>query len=132
MQYDEFIGQVQHRGRMSSRRDAERAVEATLHTLGERLAGGAAENLAAQLPAELGDYLRRARGPRRLSVGQFLSSVGDRASVDPPDAAWQARVVLDVLRDAVTPGTLDNIRAQFPGEFERLFDAGTEGDLDLR
>jgi len=132
MQYDEFIGHVQHRGRMSSRRDAERAVQATLETLGERLAGGAVENLAAQLPAEIGEHLRRARGPRRLSVGQFLSSIGERAQVDPPDATWQARVVIDVLRDAVSPGTLDKVMAQIPGEFERLFEAGSEGDMDLR
>jgi uncharacterized protein (DUF2267 family) len=41
MKHDEFIGQVQHRARLSSRGDAKRASWATLQTLGERLAASA-------------------------------------------------------------------------------------------
>ena len=52
MKHDEFIGQVQHRARLSSRGEAERATRATLETLAERLAGGEEQDLAAQLPAE--------------------------------------------------------------------------------
>ena len=53
MKYDEFIGQVRHRARLSSHAEAERATRATLETLAERLAGGEAHDLAAQLPPEL-------------------------------------------------------------------------------
>ena len=59
MKHDEFIGQVQHRARLSSRGAAERATRATLEPLAERLAGGEADDLAAQLPLELGEHLRR-------------------------------------------------------------------------
>jgi len=62
MQHDQFIGQVQHRAQLSSRGDAERAVRATLETLAERLVGGEATDLAAQLPRELGEHPRQA-GP---------------------------------------------------------------------
>ena len=53
MKHDEFIGQVQHRARLGSRGDAERATWATLQTLGERLAGGEAKDFASQLPPVL-------------------------------------------------------------------------------
>ena len=56
MEHDEFIGQVQHRARLGSRGDAERATRATLETLAERIADGAANNLAAQLPNEIGEH----------------------------------------------------------------------------
>lgn len=55
MDHDEFIGQVQHRARLSSRGDAQTAVRATLETLAERLAGGEPSDLAAQLPDEYAD-----------------------------------------------------------------------------
>ncbi len=51
MKYDEFISQVQRRANLASREEAERATRATLETLGERLAGGEAKDLAAQLPS---------------------------------------------------------------------------------
>ena len=67
MKHDEFIGQVQHRARLSSRGEAERATRATLETLAERLSGGEAKDLASQLPSEIGEHLRGA-----------WSSIGDR------------------------------------------------------
>ena len=56
MKHDEFIGKVQHLARLGSRGDAERATWATLQTLGERLAGGEAKELASQLPPVLAAY----------------------------------------------------------------------------
>jgi uncharacterized protein (DUF2267 family) len=50
MTYDEFIGQVHHRARLGTTGDAVRATRATLEVLGERLFGGEAKDLAAQLP----------------------------------------------------------------------------------
>ena len=66
MKYDEFIGQVQHRAGLGSHTEAECATRATLETLAERLAGGEAHDLAAQLPPELArslDYQMRGSVP---------------------------------------------------------------------
>ncbi|ELZ02672.1 hypothetical protein C481_08391 [Natrialba asiatica DSM 12278] len=54
MQYDDFIGAVQNRGQLGSREAALGISRATLTTLSERVQSGEAENLAAQLPEELG------------------------------------------------------------------------------
>jgi uncharacterized protein (DUF2267 family) len=59
LKYDEFIGQVRHRAGLGSHAEAERATRATLETLAERLAGGEAHDLAAQLPPELARYLEQ-------------------------------------------------------------------------
>jgi uncharacterized protein (DUF2267 family) len=127
MQHDQFIGQVQHRAQLSSRGDAERAVRATLETLAERLVGGEAKDLAAQLPRELGEHLLRA-GPlsgERFSLHDFYRRVAEREGIpDVGKAAYHARVVVEVLGEAVSLGEMRDVRAQLPIEFDPLF-AGT-------
>lgn len=134
MDHDEFIGQVQHRARLGSRGEAERATRATLETLAERMADGAAQNLAAQLPNEIGEHLRReapeqAGTGEQFSVDDFFERVTEREAVDQPDAVFHARVVLDVTDEATTGGLMSKVREQFPSEFDRLFDAGSTGRM---
>lgn len=123
MDYDTFIGQVQHRGRLASREAAVRAIRSTLETLAERLTAGEADDLAAQLPHEIGEYLRHSAGeaPQRFSSHDFLVRVGMRAQVGVPGATYYAQVVIDVLQDAVSPGEIRDVLAQLPEEFRRLF-----------
>lgn len=134
MDHDQFIGQVQHRARLSSRGDAERATRATLDTLGERIADGAAQNLAAQLPKEIGEHLRR-QAPARAGTGEpfsldaFIERVTEREGVDQPDAVFHARVVLEVTDEATTGGLMTKVREQFPAGFDRLFEAGSTGRM---
>lgn len=131
MRYDEFIGQVQHRGRMATRQAAEAATRATLETLGERLTAGAADDLAAQLPPELGAHLRRRReGLETRDLDTWLRTVARREEAGRPEAAYHARVVLDVLRDAVSPGQVDKAMAQLPPDLRSLWSAGSEGEWD--
>lgn len=62
MEYDEFITHVQSLTQSDSREEAERATRATLETLKERIANDEAQELAASLPQQLGDYLRGKEG----------------------------------------------------------------------
>src|SRR5256885_341656 len=84
MKYDEFISQVQHRAKLNSREDAVRASSATLETLGERLAGGEAKDLASQLPQELALYLERTHTgiQQSFSLDEFFWRVSQREGVD--------------------------------------------------
>ena len=123
MDYHHFIGQVQHRARVASQQDAVRAIRATFETLSERLSGSEAENLAAQLPREVGFYLRKETADAEsFDLNEFFRRVGERESLEMPIAIHHARVVLGVLRDAVTPGLIDKVKAQLPDEFDRLFE----------
>jgi uncharacterized protein (DUF2267 family) len=131
MKHDEFIGQVQHRAQLGSRGQAERATRVTLETLAERLAGGEAKDLAAQLPLEIGEHLTdqwSAIG-ERFSLEEFFRRVSLREGVDLPDAIFHARAVIEVLSEAVSKGEMDDVRAQLPAEFDRLFEAGSTGHM---
>jgi uncharacterized protein (DUF2267 family) len=128
MRHDEFIGQVQHRARLASRGDAERATRAALQTLGERL--GAPDNLAAQLPPEIGRHLMQVAGEfDRLTLDEFFARVADKEECDVPESIFHARVVMDVLRDAVGDDTVRKAVEQLPDEFLTLFESGSEGQL---
>ena len=133
MKHDEFIGQVQHRARLSSRGDAERATRATLETLAERLAGGETNDLASQLPREIGEHLRREWSGigERFSLDEFFRRVRIKEGVDLPDAIFHARVVMEVVSEAVSKGEMDDVRAQLPAEYDRLFESGSKGHMPI-
>lgn len=131
MQYDEFVGRVHNRARMASRGEAVRAIQATFETLAERIAGVEADDLAAQLPPELSTFLQDVDKTERFSVDDFFQRVASKENVDVPDAAHHARAVVAVLQEAVTTGQIEDIRAQLPDSYESLFEAGSEGEMDI-
>ncbi len=132
MQYHEFMGQVQNRGKMGTFEEAVTATRATLVTLAEHLAGGEADNLAAQLPVEIGNYLSASSAAdfwqgERFSLDDFFDRVAMRENRDLPTAIVHSRAVLDVLKDAVSPGELRDVLAQLPKEFAPLFQTSSVG-----
>ena len=122
MKYNEFLGKVQHQARLGSESDTVSAVRATLETLGERLAGGQAAHTAAQLPEEIGYYLKQAKRNESFELDTFYNRVAKRESVDYPDAVYHAKVVMSVLEEALTPGEMRDLRAQLPDEYNDLFE----------
>lgn len=118
MRYEEITGQVQARARLGSRQEAEAALRATLETLAERVPDGVAAHLAAQLPHEAAESLRRViaeheaaphvraemrmRG-ERFDLPVFAGRVAWRAEISEEEAIEQAVAVLEVLDAAVAP-----------------------------
>ena len=84
MKYDEFLGHVRHRTGLGSLTEAERATRATLETLAERLVGGEARDLAAQLPPELAHFLQPpdAGIGTKLTLDEFFETVSMREGVE--------------------------------------------------
>ncbi len=126
MQFREFVGRVQSRARLGSMGEAIGAIRATLETLGEQLAGGAADNLAAQLPREIGEYLKQGSlgdlyAGERLTVEEFYGRVASKEQVNLSEATHHARIVMEVMQEAASPGEIENIRAQLPEEYAPLF-----------
>ena len=130
MKYSEFIGKVQNQARLGTTSAAVGAVRATLETLGERLAGGEADNAAAQLPEEIGYYLRQAKSNESFELRTFYERVAERESVDFPDAVYHSKVVMSVMQEAISPGEMSDLRAQLPPEYNDLFemDGEIQGD----
>lgn len=131
MQHDEFIGQVQHRAHLSSRGDAELATRATLETLAERLAGREPLNAAAQLPKGIAQYLQHeyAGSGTHFSLDEFFQRVSLKEGAELPDAVHHARAVIEVLQEAISPGEINDIRAQLPSDYDPLFDSGSQGRM---
>jgi uncharacterized protein (DUF2267 family) len=131
MKFDDFTGKVQHKAKLASTDEALAAIRATLETLAARIAGNEAQNLAAQLPNEIGRYLEVKPLVESFSLAEFFDRVTEKEGVDEPVAVFHARAVIDVLQEAVSAGEIDNIRAQLPEEWDPLFEQGAEGDLEI-
>ena len=131
MQYDDFIGEVQHRAQLDSREAALSISRATLTTLSERLDPGEADDLGAQLPDELGRFLEDVDEVERFDFEEFVDRVAEREEIgedDEADAAFHARVVMDVVDEAVTGGELEDVRHQLPEDegYDQLFEIAEE------
>jgi len=133
MNFDRFVGQVQHRARLGSLGEAVCAIRATLSTLGERLTPGEVKDLASQLPEEIAYYTAAGvvSGNERFSVDEFFERVAARERVDPPIAIFHARVVFEVLREAVSAGEIEDVLQELPADFRQVMISGSTGRLRL-
>lgn len=104
---------------------ARTAITATLRTLGERINGDEARQLAAQLPIDLtGPLLESAaESPEgeRFEIDEFVGRVGERLGADRPDAERAASAVLHVVGEAVEPAAWSDVLAQLPTTMDALF-----------
>lgn len=123
MKANEFIKHVQSVAQLDSREAAEQAIQATFTTIAERIVGNEASQLAAQLPAELGQYLRGHEGENghHFTLEEFYRRVSEKSGLDPVAAAIQVRAVFTVLNQAVTPGEFADVKANFSPDYEELF-----------
>ena len=121
MTFDEFLGQVQNRARLASTGEALKAARATLTVLSQRLFGGEADELAAQLPEEIREYLEQVETPGDFGPDEFVSRVIEIEGVDLPEAIFHIRAVMSVLCDAVSPGEIEDMVVQLPDEYATLF-----------
>ena len=103
---------------------AESLAHATLRTLADRITGGEADDLAAQLPQPLKEDLHKDRDEaERFDVDEFVRRVSERAHVDQSTARTGAMATMMTIREAVTPGEFDDITAQLPQEYRELVGA---------
>jgi uncharacterized protein (DUF2267 family) len=119
---DSFLRRVADRAGLPEEA-AERATDAVLETLAERIAGGEVDDLIARLPLRLHPPLKRGRErsggkARRMSLDQFLAGVAEREGVGPEDAREHARAVLATLREAVGEEEFRDVTVQLPHDYE--------------
>ncbi|EEF58403.1 DUF2267 domain-containing protein [Pedosphaera parvula] len=131
MTFDHFVGQVQHRARLSSLGAAVRAIQATLPAFAARLTAEETKDLASQLPREIAFYLQVSEHSVPLKLHDFFQLVSAQEQTHLPDAVYHARVVLEVLKEAVSEGEVSDIKAQLPEDWRALIDSGSQGHLHL-
>lgn len=120
MNYEEFEKTVSRRAGMP--RDRARVLtRATLETLADRLTAGEADDLAAQLPKPMKEWLiPGVRHAEPFGAGEFIRKVSERARVTPQDAERATQAVLATVREAVSGGEFDDVMSQLPDEFSEL------------
>lgn len=131
MKAEEFIAQVRRRARLGSHEEAESAIRATFETLADRLAGNEAEQLAAQLPRELGRYLESnfTGMSQGYTLEEFFRRVSEREGIAEQEAGFHARIVLGLVSEVVTMGEIADVRAQLPPDLAKLFEVENEGEI---
>ena len=108
---------------------AERATEATLQTLAERIDAGEARHLAAELPDETAPWLATTTPAEGLGIDEFLRRVAEREGVDIETAERHAAAVFMALHRAVSPQEFADLIAQLPKELAPLLPAGPDIDV---
>ncbi len=120
MNQKEFLESVTVRGRLSPQQ-AERLTETTLTVLANRISAGEAEDLAAQLPKGVRDWLVSKEEPaQKFDLEEFIRRVSERAAVDLDTATRGVWAVLSTIRRAVTTGEFEDMLAQLPKEFREF------------
>jgi len=129
MTHEELVDAVRDQATLDEAR-AERALEASLESFGERLSAGAADELAAQLPERDAAALLRRAGGQAAAGGtvDLAQRVAERAGVSMPDAANLVQATLRAITRAVDRERIDRIRAQLPADLSRLLQRADEGD----
>ncbi len=133
MEYDEFITHVQSLAQSDSREAAERAARATLETLKERIAGEEAEKIAANLPQQLGDYLRVKEGDsgKTFNLQEFITRASQKENIEPTTAVIHVRAVFAVLQNAISPEIFADFHAYFSHDYEELFTISPTGEVPV-
>ncbi|QKV91134.1 DUF2267 domain-containing protein [Streptomyces sp. NA02950] len=135
MRYDELTDQVRARARLPDRRSAERAVRATLETLAERIPDGLADHLAAQLPTEAAEPMRRVAASHRGSPEErayrrdhgerfdltgFAGRIAWRTEHTEEEALREASAFFEVLDAAVDPELMEKVYGVLPSDIRAL------------
>jgi uncharacterized protein (DUF2267 family) len=118
---DTFIGQVAARVGLSFE-NADRATDAVLEALAQRIAGGEVEDLIVRLPPGLHPPLKRGRASVRgeaqpWKLDKFIHTIADREGACIIEAVLHARAVFSVLRDTVGEPEFRDIMVQLPREY---------------
>lgn len=131
MDTDEFTETVRREADLDTEAEAERAVEAALAVLGDRVTDGEAEDLAARLPDGPAGTLHDAATDEASSFDaeEFADRVADRLDRNRNEVWPLTRAVGAAVRESA-PDEFERARDQLPDGYDRAFDPGETVDAD--
>ena len=103
MEYEEIVAVVRQASGGIGSEAADRALQATLQTLAERLPRGEARHIVQELPAELKPWIYTETDAEAFDIDEFLVRVAKREETDVETALRHARAVFFALGDALSP-----------------------------
>jgi uncharacterized protein (DUF2267 family) len=119
---DEFLDRVSGRAGLDGEA-ANRAAEAVLETLAERIAGGEVDDIAETLPESLREPLERGKEnsgakAQKMSLDDFIARIADREDVTWEDALEHARAVFATLREGLPGEEWSDLLDQLPRGYQ--------------
>ena len=127
MKYAEFIDQVREDFSPGSEDEALRMTRATLETLGERIYRTARQNLAAQLPDQIKQLLVARTEPEgsmqdvdQFPLQEFYHRVSARAEMGYPRTLDGVKIVMRVMRQAVSPGIWEQLGNELSADYDEI------------
>jgi uncharacterized protein (DUF2267 family) len=116
----EFFRSVAQRAGLS-REEAADLTRATLETLADRVSGGEARDLAAELPEPLAQPLRSGdEAAKRFDLEEFVRRVSERTGLTAAETTSGIRAVLVTLREVVGSDEFTQVMAQLSKDFRTL------------
>jgi uncharacterized protein (DUF2267 family) len=128
MDYEQFIGTVQHAADLSWN-EAEAATRATLEALGERISPGEARDLADRLPEELGGWVHTDTEAEGFDVDEFVRRVAEREGVDAAAAERHVRAVFLALWRATGARELADVASELSRDYAPLLPVGPQVEV---
>ncbi|MDI7275036.1 MAG: DUF2267 domain-containing protein [Anaerolineae bacterium] len=119
----EFYRTLRDRLGLADIEEAETATRSVLAALADRITDDEANDLASQLPTELGDFIRRRVGPpQEMDMETFISRIQSDLDLEEwQHAADVTRGVFSVLKEAVSEGEWRDVVSQLPAELQDMF-----------
>lgn len=120
--YWRMMNELRAEAKLETTEQAEVALDAVLPSLLRRLIPGEAEDLAAQLPSLLRERLPLASGPDKSVTRETIEAeLVRRLDVAPQRAAQVLEAIGATLARNVSPGQIEEVRAQLPEALRTIF-----------
>lgn len=113
MLFRELIKRVQHHSGFSDS-ESKDALELMVGGLAERLNEDEREDFASQLPPELQDVALAAPPAEQTSGQDLLQEFMEAQDIEEGHAKKQIMAAWTALKEAISPGEIDDIKAQLP------------------
>jgi uncharacterized protein (DUF2267 family) len=120
MKYDQFLAALEERAGIADRDEAARTAVVVLQALADRLTGGEADDLLAQLPEPLKSTINVTEAADPMKPDEFVDRIARELQLPEEEARDRVRAVFGVLREAVTPGEFEDVLSQLDRKYAEL------------
>jgi uncharacterized protein (DUF2267 family) len=120
VKYDEMVKAVKERAGLADREDAERTLWVVVQALSDRLIGGEADDLLAQLPEPLKSEIVVADEADPMDPEEFVQRTARELELPEDEARERVRAVFGTLHQAVTEGEWEEVVGQLDKKYAEL------------
>jgi uncharacterized protein (DUF2267 family) len=120
VKYDQMVKTVDERAGLGDRTEAERTLRVVVQALADRLVGGEADDLLAQLPEPLKSEITVTPEADPMNPQEFLQRVAGDLGLPVEEARDRTRAVFSTLHDAVTEGEWEEVVGQLDRKYAEL------------